>query len=362
MSDLEFGPSALQEALKSFRPVTELDIDETLGDLGLEEVSRGLAQRQQDQAAEFEAEQRRISVDPVIHEKEVISQTPQRGGGPGGSSGNPGQVDDKDEGELFETQAGIAEEAIAAQMAEEAAQEAEEAKRALAKAAEVEKKLAEDRLSEEERKAKRLEELRAEKEAVEVIGVPVTAPLDFKELEYVSSTRFEAMGVDKFISLKTFPSEIIEALRESLRPLGQEFAREISAISLVTAFVSAHLGIRMKFDENTEEAMRGFKQINPNLTGVEDRIDALTKTMTKMISAQRRTRESIEESRVDILAIAMAQSWHLADYISPAQGLEVVNANSLELDTPRVVQTLENMRKYSKKSIQKDVIKKGSPF
>lgn len=90
------------------------------------------------------------------------------------------------------------------------------------------------------------------------------------------------------IQVKRFPQPAIDKLRTTLAlSAGGSFAEAISAASLLTAFVMANTGLELDVDEDTTAAAEAFRENDPRLVEVEDKVGQVLENIDQLAAAMK---------------------------------------------------------------------------
>lgn len=162
--------------------------------------------------------------------------------------------------------------------------------------------------------------------------------------------------------LKQFPRVLIDQMRDILRPrLGEAFARDISQVSIVTAFVMAAMGTDIVTDESTAHAVKAFRENDP-------KTDAIDKRTVALLEQQRRLEESIKKLSVlmgevadTTVVLEMGQAYALAERTALLD-TDGVLPETIDVTQKRAVASRDNIRKRVKAQQREEKIRAGRPI
>lgn len=162
--------------------------------------------------------------------------------------------------------------------------------------------------------------------------------------------------------LKQFPRTLIDQMRKILDvQVNEEFARDISQVSIVTAFVVASMGVKISTDEVTAHAVQAFKAIDP-------RTDAIDKRTVTILEQQARSEGMIKallgrlsEVTETAAVLEMGQAYALAERTAQLDTSGVVPEH-IDVAQKRVIATRDNIRKRVKAQRQDEKIRDGRPI
>lgn len=186
-------------------------------------------------------------------------------------------------------------------------------------------------------------------------------PANFHELNWDRGVKFYYEGSDKLVQLRV-PSELVSVLREVIRPYGNDFAQEISMISLLSAFIVAHTGVRSQFDVNTEQAIAAFKLAEPTMSAIEARLDEIRGDMIKLQSSTKRMRQDISGISDNVDAVLLAESWHIADRVEAIGDVSLDTAASVTVDHPKALAARTNIKDRARVLTDMEERSEGRPI
>jgi hypothetical protein len=141
---------------------------------------------------------------------------------------------------------------------------------------------------------------------------------------------------------------LVDRLRLSLAPaVGGEFAEALSSTSLITAFLIAKTGVELDVDANTAVAVDVFRQVDPRLLAVEDKLDETMRDVSRLAGAMKLSLKRIAETGdvADVLELAMA--YLIADRVA---GLTTTDTDETTVDVTqkKVLVARESIRKRAR--------------
>lgn len=164
------------------------------------------------------------------------------------------------------------------------------------------------------------------------------------------------------VNLKHFPRALIDQMREILKPrLGDDFARDISQFSLVTAFVMAAMSSDLVTDEFTKEAVRAFRENDPKTEAIEKRTVTLLEQQAKQAEVLRKIFKQLGEVADTTMVLEMGQAYALAERTAQldTQGF---SPETIDVTQKRAVASRDNIRKRVKIQQQEEKVRNGRPF
>jgi hypothetical protein len=162
--------------------------------------------------------------------------------------------------------------------------------------------------------------------------------------------------------LKQFPRVLIDQMRKILETqVNEEFARDISQVSIVTAFVMASMGSKITTDDVTSHAVQAFKAVDPRTDAIDKRTAALlekqTKTEGMLTAVLGKLRDVTEATAV----LEMGQAYALAERTAQLDTAGTVPEN-IDVTQKRVILARDNIRKRVKAQRQDEKIRAGRPI
>lgn len=144
--------------------------------------------------------------------------------------------------------------------------------------------------------------------------------------------------------LKKFPKPLVERLREMLAGhVGREFADKCSTSALVTAFMVAKLGISYTTDANTTRAMHAFRELEPQLSVLENNTAEMYEGLQQLGAVVRAMGSRLREVGDSLEGVELSNAYLV---MSRLVGLNTDTATerNLEVDQPRVLVAREQIR------------------
>lgn len=173
-----------------------------------------------------------------------------------------------------------------------------------------------------------------------------------------SSLSFEGPSVN----LKHFPKALIEQMRAILEvQLGEDFARDLSQFSLVTAFVIAAMGSDIQTDQYTAHAVRAFCENDPKTDAIEKRTALLVEQQGKFEGLLKKVSEKMDRVMESADVLEMGQAYALAERTA---FLETDGAlpETIDVTQKRAVASRDNIRKRVMKLRREEKIRDGRPI
>lgn len=162
--------------------------------------------------------------------------------------------------------------------------------------------------------------------------------------------------------LKQFPRVMIDQMREILRPqLGEAFARDISQVSIVTAFVMAAMGTEITTDEITDHAVQAFRANDPKTDAIEKRTAVLLEQQTKVEGVMKKVFEKLTEVADMSAVLEMGQAYALAERTAHLD-TDGVLPETIDVTQKRAVASRDNIRKRVKAQQRDEKIRAGRPI
>jgi hypothetical protein len=162
--------------------------------------------------------------------------------------------------------------------------------------------------------------------------------------------------------LKQFPRILIDQMREILKPhLGDVFARDLSQVSIVTAFVIASLGAEIATDESTAEAVKAFRANDPKTDAIEKRTAALLEQQAKIEGSLKKISEKLGEVADTTAVLEMGQAYALAERTALLD-TDGVLPETIDVTQKRAVASRDNIRKRVKTHQTEEKVRAGRPI
>jgi hypothetical protein len=162
--------------------------------------------------------------------------------------------------------------------------------------------------------------------------------------------------------LKQFPRVLIDQMRKILEAqVNEEFARDISQVSIVTAFVMASMGSKITTDDVTSHAVQAFKAVDPRTDAIDKRTVTLLEQQTKSEGMLKALLARLGEVNETTAVLEMGQAYALAERTAQ---LDTAGAlpETLDVTQKRVVAARDNIRRRVKDQRQDEKIRAGRPI
>ena len=164
------------------------------------------------------------------------------------------------------------------------------------------------------------------------------------------------------VNLKYFPRVLIEQMREMLKPhLGEDFARDLSQFSLVTAFAIAALGTELTTDEYTAHAVKAFRANDPKADVIEKRTAALLEQQTRLEGSLKKIFDRLGDVAETATVLEMGQAYALAERTALLD-TDGVLPETIDVTQKRAVASRDNIRARVKKHQAEEKIRSGRPI
>ncbi|WP_216363303.1 hypothetical protein, partial [Arthrobacter sp. Hiyo1] len=135
---------------------------------------------------------------------------------------------------------------------------------------------------------------------------------------------FRLPGTESPLMVRNLPFPLMEAMREQLRAAAirergvsdstaRGFSKRLSQPALVTAFLLAHLDVRIDTDQATRTAAELFRSQDPLLGSVVERMDALEYRENEHSTQLQRLHEALQLVHETSAAIEQAVAYSIAD-------------------------------------------------
>ncbi|HKS59142.1 MAG TPA: hypothetical protein VJS12_27875 [Steroidobacteraceae bacterium] len=135
---------------------------------------------------------------------------------------------------------------------------------------------------------------------------------------------FRLPGTENPLMVRNLPFPLMEAMREQLRAAAvrergvsdgtaRAFSKRLSQPALVTAFLLAHLDVRIDTDQATRTAAELFRSLDPLLGSVVERMDALEYRENEHSTQLQRLQEALQLVHETSAAIEQAVAYSIAD-------------------------------------------------
>lgn len=139
-----------------------------------------------------------------------------------------------------------------------------------------------------------------------------------ESLSYDASVKFfHRDQYDKAADTRTqlkLPTELVDAMRTALaRQAGEDFAKSITNVSLVSAFCAAKLGAELDTDANTEAGLNAFRRTDPQMGELTDQVATLVSEVSFAQDESVRARKAAKAATERIESLELAVSYWLAE-------------------------------------------------
>lgn len=163
-------------------------------------------------------------------------------------------------------------------------------------------------------------------------------------------------------SLKQFPKVLIDEMRRILgSQLNEVFARDISQVSIVTAFAMAVLGTEVTVDETTSHAVRAFKASDPRTDSIDERTALLLQKQSTSEGMLKALLARLGEVAETTAVLEMGQAYALAERTAQLDTSGTVPEN-IDVTQKRAVAARDNIRTRVKKQRKDEQIRDGRPI
>lgn len=203
------------------------------------------------------------------------------------------------------------------------------------------------------------DETDSEAEPVEIVLAPAVQDKPYPVIPRKGgSLTFDSPSVN----LKYFPRVLVEEMREILKPhLGEEFAKDLSQFSLVTAFVIAAMGADLTTDEYTAHAVRAFRANDPKADVIEKRTAALLEQQSKTEAMLKEIGDKLGAVADTSAVLEMGQAYALAERTALLDTTGVM-PESIDVTQKRAVASRDNIRTRVKKLQSEEKVRNGRPI
>jgi len=177
-------------------------------------------------------------------------------------------------------------------------------------------------------------------------GISGNSPTVFQKVGFSVGKGPDGKDLPTLI-VKPFPQVLVDRLRMALVPAaGGTFADALAAPALITAFLMAKTGIDLDVDPNTAIAVDIFRQVDPRLLAVEEKIDELMSSISKMTGDVKSSVVLARSTSAVVEGMEFATAYLLADRVV---GLTTSDVNEATVDVtqPKVLAARESIRKRS---------------
>ena len=144
-----------------------------------------------------------------------------------------------------------------------------------------------------------------------------------------------SVGDADMIVVKKLPAALVNALRESLAPaIGRDFADQMSAAALVTAFLMARTGIELDADQNTVAASESFRAVDPRLLSVESGMAEMREDFNELTGRLKVVLSRVSEIAETTVSLDFLMAWIVADRVDQFSTRDTTSDN-IDLGDPR---------------------------
>lgn len=162
--------------------------------------------------------------------------------------------------------------------------------------------------------------------------------------------------------LKQFPRTLIDQMRRILAvQVSEEFARDISQVSIVTAFVMASMDATITTDDVTAHAVKAFRAVDPRTDAIDQRTVAILEQQTKQAGMLKAVLARLGEVTETAAVLEVGQAYALAERTAQLDTAGVL-PETLDVTQKRVLLARDNIRKRVKAQRQDERIRDGRPI
>ena len=162
--------------------------------------------------------------------------------------------------------------------------------------------------------------------------------------------------------LKQFPRTLIDEMRKILGvQVSEEFARDISQVSIVTAFVMASMDVAISTDDVTAHAVKAFRAVNPRTDAIDKRTTLLLERQTKSEGMLKALLGRLGEVAETTAVLEMGQAYALAERTAQLDTSGVL-PETLDVTQKRAVAARDNIRRRVKTQRQDEKNRDGRPI
>jgi hypothetical protein len=164
------------------------------------------------------------------------------------------------------------------------------------------------------------------------------------------------------VNIKYFPRVLIEEMRAMLKlRLGEEFARDLSQFSLVTAFVIAAMGVELATDEYTAEAVKAFEAEDPRTNAIDKRTALLLEKQTTTEGMLKAVLARLGEVKDTAAVLEMGQAYALAERTAQLDSAGAL-PETIDVTQKRAVASRDNIRRRVRTLQSEEKIRAGRPI
>ncbi|MFJ2662618.1 hypothetical protein [Arthrobacter koreensis] len=164
------------------------------------------------------------------------------------------------------------------------------------------------------------------------------------------------------VNIKYFPRVLVEEMREMLRPrLGEDFARDLSQFSLVTAFVIAAMGVDITTDDYTAHAVAAFRATDPRTDAIDKRTAVILEAQEKQAETLKKVMKRLGTMEDTLAVIEQGQAYALAERTAQ---LDTAGATpeTIEVTQKRAIASRDNIRRKVGALRRDETIQAGRPI
>lgn len=170
--------------------------------------------------------------------------------------------------------------------------------------------------------------------------------------------RFEGESVN----LKYFPRALVDQMRLILSThLGDDFARDLSQFSIVTAFVIAAMGAEITTDEYTAAAVKAFRANDPKADAIDRRTAQLLEQQTRSEGMLKAVLGKLGDVMETAAVLEMGQAYALSERTAQLDTTGTL-PETIDVAQKRVVVARDNIRRRVKAQRQDERIRDGRPI
>lgn len=159
--------------------------------------------------------------------------------------------------------------------------------------------------------------------------------------------------------IKRFPKQLVDRLRVMVGGyLGDAFAEQLSGPALVTAFISARLGVPFEVDDNTAQAAAAFRELEPQLGALESRVDELVEAQHEMSRGFTQMARRVGALGESVEGMELSTAYVLVDRVVGMR-TEGQTESNIRVDDQRILRARENIRARTKAQRMLEETRKG---
>jgi len=175
-----------------------------------------------------------------------------------------------------------------------------------------------------------------------LVDTPGTHPLAYSRVAFSAGAGVETL------SLTRFPQPLVDELRMRLAPTtGGSFAEQISATSIITAFLAASLGVKLDLDDNSSNAADAFRRDHPRMAGIEDKLDETLDNIDQLASVMKIALERIGGTGQIVDGLEFAMAYLVADRVASVTTSETTEHN-VDVTQKKVLVTRDRIKSLVK--------------